>query len=78
MKYLNTKLILGLAITFLCGAFVGKVIDNQIITSEVIQQAEKIIGLDFTPAEADSMQDNLNARLKNYEALPKGILRKAS
>ena len=71
MKYLNTKLILGLAITFLCGAFVGKVIDNQIITTDVIQQAEKIIGLDFTPAEADSMQDNLNARLKNYEALRK-------
>ena len=71
MKYFNYKLIIGFIVTFICGAFVGKVIDGQVVTSEAIQQAEKLIGIDFTPAEADSMQENLNARLKNYEALRK-------
>ncbi len=40
---------------------------NGKITKENIQQAEKIIGLEFTEAERDSMLDNLNDRLEDYE-----------
>lgn len=36
------------------------------ITTENIQHAQKIIGIDFTEAEQDSMLDNLNEQLKNY------------
>jgi Asp-tRNA(Asn)/Glu-tRNA(Gln) amidotransferase A subunit family amidase len=71
MKHFNFKLILVLSITFCCGAFVQKAFDNQSITVEIIKNAEKLIGLDFTQAEADSMRDDLSSKLKNYEALRK-------
>lgn len=71
MKHFNFKLVFVLLITFCCGAFVQKVFDNQSITVEIIKNAEKLIGLDFTQAEADSMRDDLSSKLKNYEALRK-------
>lgn len=37
------------------------------ITKENIQHAEKIIGIDFNDAERDSMLDNLNEQLDNYQ-----------
>ena len=49
------------------GAFITKTIDNQTLTVEIIKQAEKIIGLEFTPAEADSMLAELNDNRKNFE-----------
>ncbi|HEY7751779.1 MAG TPA: amidase, partial [Ignavibacteriaceae bacterium] len=39
------------------------------ITKEVISNAEKIIGLEFTDAERDSMIDELNNQLGNYRKL---------
>ena len=36
------------------------------INKEMIQQAEKVIGLEFTDAQRDSMQDALNDQLTNY------------
>ncbi|MCL4548981.1 MAG: amidase [Bacteroidetes bacterium] len=36
------------------------------INKEIIQQAEKVIGLEFTDAQRDSMQDALNDQLTNY------------
>ena len=58
---------------FLClvsmamGAFITKTIDNQTLTVEIVKQAEKIMGLEFTPAEADSMLAELNDNRKNFE-----------
>lgn len=40
---------------------------SQIITKENIKNAEKVIGLDFTDAEIDSMQSLLDSQLSNYE-----------
>lgn len=37
------------------------------ITKENIQHAEKIIGIEFNEAERDSMLDNLNEQLENYQ-----------
>jgi Asp-tRNA(Asn)/Glu-tRNA(Gln) amidotransferase A subunit family amidase len=42
-------------------------ISDTLITSEDVQHAEKIIGLDFTKAERDSMLDGLNKLLQNYQ-----------
>ncbi len=41
----------------------------QTITKENIENAEKIIGIDFTDAERDSMMDNLNEHLDNYKKI---------
>jgi Asp-tRNA(Asn)/Glu-tRNA(Gln) amidotransferase A subunit family amidase len=49
------------------GAFITKTIDNQTLTVEIVKQAEKIMGLEFTPAEADSMLSKLNDTRKNFE-----------
>ena len=49
------------------GAFITRTIDNQILTVEIVKQAEKIMGLEFTPAEADSMLAELNDNRKNFE-----------
>lgn len=44
------------------------------ITKEQIDAAEKIIGLNFTDAEKDSMIDNLNEQLTNFENIRKIVL----
>lgn len=41
------------------------------ITKEIIPDAEKIIGLEFTNAERDSMQEALNEQLGNYNSIRK-------
>ena len=41
------------------------------IKKDLIPSAEKIIGLEFTDAERDSMQDALNDQLANYENIRK-------
>ena len=53
------------------GAFVTKIIENPPLTVEVINQAEKILGLDFTDAEADSMLNDLRDNQKDFEAMRK-------
>ncbi len=53
------------------GAFVTKAIENQPITVEIVKQAEKIMGLEFTPAEADSMLIELTDTRKNFEDIRK-------
>ena len=54
-------------ISMALGAFITKTIDNQTLTVEIVKQAEKIMGLEFTPAEADSMLVELNDNRKNFE-----------
>ena len=41
------------------------------ITRQIVSNAEKIIGIDFTDAEQDSMLDGLEQRLENYTAMRK-------
>lgn len=53
------------------GAFITKIVDSPPITVEVINQAEKILGLDFTDAEADSMINDLNDNRKDFESIRK-------
>ena len=67
------KLILPIAcvISLALGAFISKVADVQPITVEVINQAEKILGLDFSDAEADSMLSKLNDSRKDFESIRK-------
>ena len=44
---------------------------SQSITKENIENGEKIIGLEFTDAERDSMQTSLGEQLTNYENIRK-------
>lgn len=58
-------------ITLLFLLFISANILSQNVTKENVSNAEKIIGLEFTDAERDSMLDNLNEQLKNYENIRK-------
>lgn len=55
--------------SFLLGAAVVKF--EGVITKPMVESAGKIIGLDFTDAERDSMLSGLNDRLKSYEEMRK-------
>ncbi len=56
--------VLVAASSFLLGAVLFS--DNP-VTREVVQQGEKLIGIDFTNSEIDSMLDVLNEQLVNYK-----------
>lgn len=66
-----------LLITSLCfasmafGAFVTKSLENDNITVDIVKKAEKIIGLEFTQPEADSMLTELNDTRKSFEEIRK-------
>jgi len=49
------------------GAFVTKSLENEAITIDIVKKAEKIIGLEFTQSEADSMLAKLTTTRKNFE-----------
>ncbi|MGE5440946.1 MAG: amidase family protein, partial [Bacteroidota bacterium] len=55
--------------SFLLGAAAVKF--EGVITGPVVESAEKLIGLNFTDAERDSMLTGLNSQLKNYEEMRK-------
>ena len=55
----------------LISTFLLTSLHSQTITKENIQNAEKIIGLEFTNAERDSMQSSLEEQLKNYQNILK-------
>lgn len=57
--------------SFLVGGFVSRHVDEEKITITMVRNAEKIIGLTFTDAEADSMLETLESRRKNYAELRK-------
>ncbi len=59
--------VLSLA-SFLLGAFLVNTEKPQ-LTKEIVSQAEQVIGLEFTDAERDSMLDNLNELINNYQNL---------
>jgi len=54
-----------IAILFFFLPFIS--LHSQTITKENIENAEKIIGFDFTDAERDSMQTSLDEQLTNYD-----------
>ncbi len=49
------------------GAFITKSLENEAITIDIVKKAEKIIGLEFTQSEADSMLAKLTTTRKNFE-----------
>ncbi len=57
--------------SFVCGAFITQKLENSPITVAVVTEAEKLIGIDFSPAQADSMLNGLNDHRKAYEELRK-------
>ncbi|MBD2702987.1 amidase [Spirosoma sp. BT702] len=57
--------------SFLLGAFINNDDTQKPITSNMVEVAAQVFGLEFTPAERDSMLDNLNNARQNYEALRK-------
>jgi Asp-tRNA(Asn)/Glu-tRNA(Gln) amidotransferase A subunit family amidase len=68
MKPKHTLLIILIsAIAFTSGYLLSLSEDK--INKEIISNAEKIIGLEFTDTERDSMLDNLNEQLASYNRL---------
>ncbi|MGE5399486.1 MAG: amidase [Ignavibacteriales bacterium] len=57
--------------SFFLGAFVMLKTGNNPLTKQMVENAEKLIGLNFTDAERDSMMDGLNDQLKSYESMRK-------
>jgi Asp-tRNA(Asn)/Glu-tRNA(Gln) amidotransferase A subunit family amidase len=55
----------------LFGSFVTAGLNNAPVTVDIIKQAEKIIGFEFSDAQADSMQVNLNQFEASYNTLRK-------
>lgn len=67
----NSIIILSCISSFFLGGFITRYIDEQKITISMVKEAQKIIGLEFTDAEADSMLGTLETRRKNYNELRK-------
>ncbi|HEY9533176.1 MAG TPA: amidase [Mucilaginibacter sp.] len=69
LKY--TTLSLSLLSSFIFGAFVWSRVQSSAITVEIVAAAQKIIGIEFTTAQSDSMLTSLNDRVRDYQALRK-------
>ena len=71
----STKKILTIAslcgFSFVCGAFITQKLENSPITVAMVNEAEKLIGIEFSPAQADSMLSGLSEHRKAYEELRK-------
>jgi Asp-tRNA(Asn)/Glu-tRNA(Gln) amidotransferase A subunit family amidase len=67
LKYITLPLCFLLS--FVLGAFMWPKIAASPITVDVVLQAQKIIGLTFTPAQGDSMLNTLESRIKQYQDL---------
>ncbi|HYK76951.1 MAG TPA: amidase [Daejeonella sp.] len=74
MKFLTSKnIIIASACTFsfALGGFITKQVEEEKITLAIVKQAQKIIGLNFSDAKADSMLNTLNDQRKSYAELRK-------
>lgn len=58
-------------LSFVLGSFITEKLQTAPVTASIIKEAEKIIGMEFTDAQADSMVDNLNQFKKSYGDLRK-------
>ncbi|MGF7082057.1 amidase [Mucilaginibacter sp. UYCu711] len=61
----------GLILSFVLGAFVWPKIESSPITVAVVAEAQKIIGIEFTPAQRDSMLNSLKGQASQYQELRK-------
>jgi len=59
------------SLSFVFGAFVWHEVDNSPITADVVKEAQKIVGLEFSQPQTDSMLTNLNNNVNIYQALRK-------
>jgi Asp-tRNA(Asn)/Glu-tRNA(Gln) amidotransferase A subunit family amidase len=59
----------SLLLSFLLGAFVWPKLAASPITAGIVTEAQKIIGIEFTPAQRDSMLNTLDNRVKQYQEL---------
>ncbi|HSG09670.1 MAG TPA: amidase [Longimicrobiales bacterium] len=59
----------GLAGTLLPGVLWAKMQEAGAVTAEVLAEAEKVAGLEFTEGEREMMLQGLNQNLESYEAL---------
>ncbi|GAB3314017.1 amidase [Larkinella ripae] len=59
------------ALSFLAGAFITDDEPKKPLTADLVDAASRVFGLEFSPAERDSMLSNLNNYRSNYEALRK-------
>lgn len=66
-KYITIFTISGLS--FVLGAFITKTIDTLPVTITTVKEAQKITGLEFTHAQADSMLATLNKNVKAYQEI---------
>jgi len=71
MKKYNELFILLITIFFLVNIYSSAQENPKKITKDLIPNAEKIIGLEFSDVQSDSMTDELNDQLKNYENIRK-------
>ncbi|MDB5118154.1 MAG: Amidase, partial [Mucilaginibacter sp.] len=55
--------------SFIFGAFVWHKVELNPITADIVNAAQKIIGMEFTPVQTDSMLTTLNTRAKMYQEL---------
>jgi Asp-tRNA(Asn)/Glu-tRNA(Gln) amidotransferase A subunit family amidase len=58
-----------LLFSFVLGAFVWPKLAASPITVGIVTEAQKIIGMQFTPAQSDSMLNTLDNRVKQYQEL---------
>ncbi len=59
------------AVSFALGALITSDDPKKPLTADMAAVASRLFGLEFTPAERDSMMDNLNRNRDSYEALRK-------
>lgn len=69
--YKNIFLLSACSLSFILGGFVVQKVDEEKLTVAMVHQAEKLIGINFTDAEADSMLANLEDQRKDYAELRK-------
>ena len=70
MKQLSI-LLTACAGSFLLGAFIASDDLKKPITTDMVEVAARVFGLEFSPAERDSMLDNLNDIRSDFDALRK-------
>ncbi|MFC2103250.1 amidase [Bacteroidota bacterium] len=62
------QLAAGIIIGMIAAFFIAAII-NEEISVKILDEAEKVIGLNFTEQEKDSMLENINANLENYKSI---------
>ena len=67
----NSIICLLCLFSFFSGGFITKQLDEDKITLAMVKEAQKIMGIDFSIVEADSMLENLESQRKNYAELRK-------